>query len=72
LHHRTCRFSIVAALMVLWSGCGNEQLPDAPPGASRAMMENPLGAAKEAKQAKVSAKTKAALENAAKADPRGK
>jgi len=57
-------------------GCGEQQLPETKPGTSRAMMENPLGAAKaanEAKQsAKQSAKVKAALENAAKADPRGK
>jgi len=67
------RVLIVAALAVVSSGCGEPTLPETPPGASRAMMENPLGAAEAAKKAKPqSAKVKAALENAAKADPRGK
>jgi hypothetical protein len=72
LNRRLYRVLVITALAIVSSGCGNETLPDTPPGASRAMIENPLGVAKEAKQAKQSAKTKAAFENAAKADPRGK
>ena len=73
--------SVLPVLAIVAAGCGEKQLPEpAYPGASRDLMENPLGAAaklkgaaeaKAASQAKVSAKTKAALENAAKADPRG-
>ena len=72
LNRRFYLVFVVMALAIGSSGCGEPQLPETKPGASRAMMENPLGAAKEAKQAKQSAKVKAALENAAKADPRGK
>ena len=73
LNCRSYRFLMAAALAIVSSGCGEKTLPDTPPGSSRAGMENPLGAAKAAKEAKVrSAKTKAALEKAAKADPRGK
>jgi len=73
LNQRLYRGLIVAALAIVPSGCGEPTLPDTPPGASRSMMENPLGAAEAAKKARPqSAKLKTALENAAKADPRGK
>jgi len=63
---------VLTAIAIGSSGCGEKQL-ETPPGASRSMMENPLGAAEEAKKAKqLSAKQKVAVENAAKADPRGK
>jgi len=73
LDQRFYRGLAVAALAIVTSGCGEQQLPETKPGSSRAMMETPLGAAEAAKNAKPqSAKVKAALENAAKADPRGK
>jgi hypothetical protein len=73
--------SVLPVMAIVTSGCGEKQLPEpAYPGASREMLENPLGAgaklkgAEEAKasQAKLSPKAKAAHENAAKADPRGR
>jgi len=72
LNHRLFRGVFVTALAFVLSGCGEPTLPETPPGASRAGIENPLGAAKAAREAKLSAKQKAAIENAAKADPRGK
>ena len=78
---RAC-LSLLPALMLVASGCGEKQLPEsAYPGASRDMMEDPVGAAAKLKgaeaekskaSAKVSAKVKAAREKAAQADPRGK
>jgi hypothetical protein len=63
---------VLAAAALIGFGCDNyKQLPDSPyPGASRDLMENPLGAAKKTKA--LTAKQKAAMENAKKADPRGK
>jgi len=63
---------VVTSLTLITSGCGEQQLPETPPGESRAMIENPLGKAGEAKPGKVSAKAKAAYEKAAGNDPRGK
>jgi hypothetical protein len=71
LNRRLSWLLIAAALTIVSPGCGNGTLPETPPGASRAAIENPLGTVKAAKQAKVSAKTKAAMEKAATADPRG-
>jgi len=68
----------VTTLAFVVSGCGESTLPETPAGASRSQMDNPFGDSKKAaekpaeKPAKVSPKMKAALENAAKADPRGK
>jgi hypothetical protein len=62
----------VAALAIILAGCGEPQLPETPAGASRSMIENPLGKAADTKQSKVSAKAKAAYEKAAGSDPRGK
>ena len=69
--------SVLPVLAIVAAGCGEKQLPEpAYPGASRDMMENPLGAAAKIKgaeeaKAKLSAKTSAAREKAAQADPRG-
>jgi len=62
---------LFAGTVALTSGCGEQTLPETKPGTSRAFMENPLGAAKVAKEAKESAKVKAARAIADKADPRG-
>jgi len=62
----------VTTLAFVASGCGEQQLPETPAGSSRAMIENPLGKAEDAKKPKVSAKAKAAYEKAAGNDPRGK
>ncbi len=72
MNHRSYRCLVAALIAIGSSGCGEQTLPETPPGSSRAGIEHPLDAAKEAKQVKVSAKTKAAMENAAKSDPRGK
>jgi len=78
LNHRLYFGLVVASLAFVTSGCGEPTLPETPPGASRSQMEDPFGVSKKAtekqaeKPAKVSPKVKAALENAAKADPRGK
>jgi hypothetical protein len=72
LNCRWYRFLIFGAMVIASTGCGEKSLPETPPGSSRAQIENPLGAVKAAKEAKVSAKTKAAMEKAAQADPRGK
>jgi hypothetical protein len=66
---------LIPAMAIVVSGCGEKSLPEPSyPGASRDLMENPLGAAAKAKaaDAKVSAKANTARQNAAKADPRGK
>ena len=65
---------IVAALTIASPGCGSDTLPETPKGSSRAAIENPLGTTKETVKVPpkpVSAKTKAAMEKAAKSDPRG-
>jgi len=72
LNHRLFFGLVVVSFAFVTSGCGEQQLPDTEPGASRSMMENPLGKAGEGKQTKVSAKAKAAYEKAAASDPRGK
>ena len=69
--HRFCSSLIVLLLASGSWGCGDQQLPETPPGSSRSMMENPLGKA-EGKVPKVSEKAKAAMEKAAQNDPRGK
>jgi hypothetical protein len=79
LQRRRNWLSVLAVLAIVSSGCGEQQLPEPKyPGASRDMLENPLGAGaklkgieeKAASQPKLSAKAKQAQENAAKADPR--
>jgi hypothetical protein len=71
VNHRLHRCLVISLVGIGFLGCGEQQLPETPPGASRAMIENPLGKA-EGKVPKVSVKAKAAMENAAKNDPRGK
>lgn len=72
MNYRWHRWLIVSALAIVVASCGEQQLPETPPGASRSMIENPLGKAAEGKPAKVSPKAKAAMEKAAGNDPRGK
>jgi hypothetical protein len=64
---------VLAAATVLVAGCDSQrQLPDSPyPGASRDMMENPLGAQAKLKAIQ-SARAKKAQKNVENADPRNK
>ena len=63
LNCRSYRFLIAAALGFVSSGCGEKTLPDTPPGSSRAQMENPLGAANAAKEAKAASKETCEVES---------
>ena len=83
-HGRLMRLFLLSALVLPVSGCGDKPLPDSPyNGASRDLMENPLGAsaklkgaeeekAKSKTKGKMSAKVAAARAKAASVDPRSK
>jgi len=75
LNRRLHGLLIVAALAIVLPGCGEANpgaFPESKyPGASRDGIERPVGKSTKA-QKPVTAKTKAAIEKATAADPRGR